>query len=317
MISLIELANKLKSEKRVALICHVRPDGDSLGSALALKLALCSEKVEAEVVCDDLVPSRFFFLEQTQTVKRSLDGEYSALIAIDCADLTRLGKLAEQFNKHPNTIVIDHHVSNNRYAKINYVLDVASNCENMFNLIKQSGMKLDKQTADLLMMGVMTDTGCFKHKNVTEETFRVASELKALGADVNLIYYHMFSAQTKERAMLFGITMQKLRYFLSGKFVVATIMLSDLEKSGAKQDETEGFIDFIMGIKGVEIGACIMETAKNKFKISFRSHEVDVNAVAGRFGGGGHSLASGCQISGEYEEVVDKITFAVSRELPE
>ena len=111
--------------------------------------------------------------------------------------------------------------------------------------------------------------------------------------------------------------MQRIRYFLDGKFAVATVRLADFEISKARQDETEGFIDFVMGVEGVEVGACVMETAKDKYKISFRSKSADVNGVASMFGGGGHTLASGCQIQGEYEEVVDKITFAVSRYLPE
>ena len=161
----------------------------------------------------------------------------------------------------------------------------------------------------------MTDTGNFRHKSLTPKTFLVASKMLEQGADINKINYHMFSAQTDKRAKLFGMTMDKIRYFHDRRFAVASILLSDLEKSGALPDETEGFIDFVMGIKGVEVGACVLEIKKDKFKISFRSREVDVNAVASRFGGGGHILASGCQIAGEYEEVIDKLCFAVSREL--
>lgn len=317
MIGLSELALKLKKETRVALISHVRPDGDTLGSALALSLALESLGICAEVVCDDPVPSRFFFLNSMERVDKTLSGEYSALIAIDCADVTRLGNFYQEFVSHKNTYIIDHHVSNTRYAKINYVVDNASNCENVYQLILELGANINTEIANLLAMGVMTDTGNFRHKNVTPLTFSVASELLHLGADVNSIYYNMFSKQTKERAKLFGLTMSNIRYFLDGKFAVATVRLCDIERANAKQDETEGFIDFVMGIDGVEVGACVMETAKNKFKISFRSKSVDVNAIASTFGGGGHVLASGCQIYGDYEEIIDKITFATSRHIPE
>ena len=109
--------------------------------------------------------------------------------------------------------------------------------------------------------------------------------------------------------------MSKIRYFLDGRFAVASVLEKDILESGAKKDETEGFIDFVMGIDGVEVGACVLEMGKNKYKISFRSKGTDVNEVAGTFGGGGHVLASGCQIQGEYEEVVDKICFAVSRHI--
>ena len=125
--------------------------------------------------------------------------------------------------------------------------------------------------------------------------------------------YNTFKKQSKGRAKLFAKVMSKLRYFLDDSFAVASVFLADLNETGAKSSETEGFIDFIMGIEDVKVGACIMETSQNKYKISFRSKKTDVNAVAGVFGGGGHVLASGCQINGEYEEVVDKITCAVKR----
>ena len=162
----------------------------------------------------------------------------------------------------------------------------------------------------------MTDTGNFKHKNVSSETLLVASKLLEKGADINYIVYKMFTEQSKERAKLFGLVSSKIRYFLDDRFAVMTVSSEMLKDSNARPDETEGFIDFLMGVKSVEVGACVLEMAKNKYKISFRSKGTDVNAVANVFGGGGHVLASGCQIQGEYEEVVDKIRFAVSRELP-
>ena len=313
MIGLSELSSKLKQEKSVALFCHIRPDGDTLGSALALSSALKNLGIRAQVFCDDVVPSRFFFLDAVKTIKRELDGEYSALVAIDCADSTRLGNFYDTFVKHKNTYSIDHHVSNTRYAKVNYVFDNSSNCENVLSLIEELGTDIDKETATLLLMGIMTDTGNFKHKNVSANTMHSAGKMVEKGADVNSVHYHMFTKQSKERAKLFGQTMSKLRYFLDDRFAVATVRLNDLKDANALPEETEGFIDFVMGIETVEVGACIMELEKNKFKISFRSKGADVNAVAGTFGGGGHILASGCQISGEYEEVIDKITFAVSR----
>lgn len=317
MISLKELSAKIKDEKSIALFCHIRPDGDTLGAALAFKIALNNLGIKAEVFCEDPVPPRFLFLESAKSVKSTLEQEFSAFVAIDCADITRLGCFAEKFLAHKNTYSIDHHVSNGRFAKVNFVRETSSNCENILELIDELGVSIGKESANLLAMGMMTDTGNFRHKNVNPSTLFSAGRMVECGADLNTIYYHMFSAQTKERAKLFSMVMGKIRYFFDGQFALATVRLEDFSVSGAQQNETEGFIDFIMGIKGVEIGACVMETQKNKFKVSFRSRSADVNAVAGTFGGGGHFLASGCQIHGEYEEVVDKICFAVKRELPD
>jgi len=319
VIDLSLLAKKLKCEKQVALFCHVRPDGDCLGSMLALKLSLESLGIRVDAICEDTVPARFSFLKEFSSVLKEPTkplNEYTALIAIDCADVTRLGSFAEGFLKHKNTYDIDHHISSG-YAKYNYIQDNASNCENIFSIIKEMGVEITPSIANLLGTGLVTDTGGFRHNNVTPFTFETAATLKEKGADFTEIFYHNFNKQTKERAKLFGLVTSKIRYFEEDRFAVLTIRLEDLEKSNAKPEETEGFIDFLMGVDTVEIGASVMEIAKNKYKISLRSKTANVNAVAQSFGGGGHLQASGCQIQGEYEEVVDRLHFAVTRELPE
>ena len=318
MITVKELAEKLLKEKSVAIFCHARPDGDAIGSACALKKALSGKGIDAQVFCSDSVPQKYLFLDEPRKVIKDYSGdfsEYSALIASDNAEITRLGDFAAAFLQHKNTYSIDHHISNTRYAKINLVIDRASNSENVFELIKEMKADITPEIANLLAMGVMTDTGGFRHKNVTAETFFAAGELVKLGADMNNIYYETFTRQTRERAELFGKTMSKIRYFYGGRAAVATVRLKDFETTRAMQEETEGFIDFVMGINGVEIGACVMETDCNKFKISLRSKGADVNSVAAIFGGGGHKLASGCKINGDYEEVVDRLVVAIGKYL--
>ena len=318
MITVKELAEKLLKEKSVAIFCHARPDGDTIGSACALKLALIVKGVKAEVFCSDPVPQKYLFLSEPQKIIKDYAedfAEFSALLASDNAEITRLGDFAEAFSKHKNTYSVDHHISNTKYAKINLVLDRASNAENVFDVIKERGAEITPELANLLAMGVMTDTGGFRHKNVTAETFFTAGELVKFGADMNNIYYETFTRQRKERAALFGITMSKIRYFYGGRAAIATVRLKDLLTTRALQEETEGFIDFVMGISGVEIGACVMETDSCKFKISLRSKGADVNAVAAIFGGGGHKLASGCKITGDYEEVIDRLVVAIGKYL--
>ncbi len=317
MITIKSLCEKLKKEKKVAIFSHVRPDGDTVGSTLALKLALEKLDIVADVYCEEGIPPKYSFIKGVLDYKNQLSGEYSAFIALDCADPQRLGVFAVDFLSKNNTYNVDHHVSNVGYAKFNYVKCSSSNCENIFDIIKELSVPLDEDIATALATGVVSDTGNFKHKNVQSETFSVASELKSAGADFNLIINKAFQEQSKQRAKLFGTVMNKIRYFLGDRLAVASVLDSDLKNSGARPDETEGFIDFVMGIDVVEVGVCILETGKNKFKCSFRSKGVNVNEIALTFGGGGHVLASGCQIQGEYEEVVDKIRYAVHQHLPE
>lgn len=317
MNDLKEISEKLFNEKSVAIFCHVRPDGDAIGSAAALKLALNYKGIKADLFCEDAIPVKFNYLNVVANFSADFSGEYSAFFATDCAEIFRLGKFGEIFGKHKNTYCVDHHISNRGFGKYFYVSDAAANCENVYKLLKFAGINTDKAIADCLLTGVVTDTGAFRHKNVTPETLITASELLSSGADLNNIIYKNFHEQSKARAELFGMTMKNIRYFLDGRLAIATVFLKDFALSGAKQDETEGFIDFIMGVSTVEVGACMMETEKNKFKISFRSKGADVNAVAAEFGGGGHTLASGAKITGDYEEIVDRIRFAVSKYLPD
>lgn len=316
-MNLSQICEKLKLEESVAIFCHIRPDGDTIGSAVALKLGLEKLGIFSVVFCHDQISKRFFFLPQVKQIKNVFEGEFSACVAIDCADVSRLGDFGLLFSKHKNTYSIDHHISNLGYAKYNYNVDKASNSENVLDVLETLGVEIDKEIASCLALGIVTDTGNFKHSNVNENTLYYASKMVKAGANMNEIVYNTFTKQSKARAKLFGTVMSKIRYFINDKVAIATIFKKDLLESGAEKDETEGFIDFIMGIDCVEVGACVMQIDENKFKISLRSKKANVNAVASAFGGGGHILASGCQINSEYEDVIDRLVFAISREIEE
>lgn len=315
MVSLSEIAEKLKKEQSVGIFFHVRPDGDAVGSGIALYLALKSLQIKVDLYCDDVIPKRFAFINETLDIKKNYAETHSALVCLDSADVTRLGSFAKVFAEHKNTFNIDHHVSNPRFAKYNAVIDSSSNCQNVYDLICCLGVSISQKIATALLMGILTDTGNFQHKDVEPKTIETASKLVSLGADLNDISYRMFNAQSKNRAKLFGETMSKIRYLLDDRLAIITVTKKDFERTGALREETEGFIDFVMGIEGVEVGIALSEMENGSFKASLRSKGTDVNAVASTFGGGGHVLASGCQLSGEYEEIVDKLRYAVYQHL--
>ena len=149
-----------------------------------------------------------------------------------------------------------------------------------------------------------------------ENTFLVASQLKKHGANVHFIHYNLYSKQPKQRAILYGKVLSKIRFALEDKLSIITVSLADMQNSGANKSMTEGFVDFGLTIDGVEVSAAIMEVKSNQYKVSLRSKgTVNVNAVASTFGGGGHVLASGCMLFGEYEEVIEKLTYAVYQNL--
>ena len=314
MMTVKDFAEQLKKEKSVALFCHVRPDGDTIGSALGIKFALNKLGIKADVYCEEEIPEKFFYLEGAKEIRLDITERYSSYMAVDCADVTRVGKFCELFQTEKNNYNFDHHISNNHYAKYNVIIDTSATAENATELVLALVGEIPEESVNALATGLVTDTGNFKHKNVTENTFKVASILKANGADFNKITYYNFTKQSKNRANLFGEVMSKIRYLLDDRLAVITVYKSQLSRLGAKPEETEGFVDFVMGIDSVEVGVCIMEM-DNGYKASFRSKEANVNEVAGKFGGGGHVLASGCRYNGNLEEFIDKIRYYVSQQI--
>lgn len=312
-----EIVKQLKKYRSAAIFCHMRPDGDTLGAAMGLKWLLESAGAQCRVVCESAVPEKFLFLEGLDGVLLAPEGSEEAYIAIDCSDTHRMGALGETFEraKKPK-FNIDHHISNARFGDFVYVEDCAATCEIICGLSQYFETPLSPLAANYLLMGLSSDTGNFAHKNVTEKTFLAAAKLVSCGADINRIQYNMFKRQSAARALLFGRTMSGIRYFLDGKFAVISVLREQLQDCGATSDMTEGFIDFPLSVDGVEVAACLLETADERFKISLRSKgAADVNAVAAAYGGGGHILASGCMIGGSLEEVIDKLRFTVSQHL--
>ncbi len=314
-----EIAEQLKKLKSATIFCHMRPDGDTLGAAMGLKSMMEKSGAACKVVCESVIPSKFFFLEGMESIGKEADENSQAYIAVDSSETHRLGALCEVFEraKKPK-FNIDHHISNSRYGDYVYVEDRAATCEIMTELSSYFEGEPDAKTANYLMLGLSSDTGNFAHKNVTESTFLAAAKLVAHGADIHAVQYNMFKKQSAARALLFGRTMSNIRYFADGRIAFISVTREQIRAAGATSDVTEGFIDFPLSVDGVEVAACLLETADNRFKISLRSKgAADVNAIASVYGGGGHILASGCMISGCLEEVVDKLRYTILQHLSE
>ncbi len=229
---------------------------------------------------------------------------------------SRLGAFSQFGSFKGKTLNIDHHISNPKFAKYNYVIaDSTATCEIMPEIFEEAGFEITKDLADLLALGLLTDSGNFSHRDVSAKTFSVAAKLREKGADICDIGYQMFTRQTKARALLYSRVLGKMRFELEDKLVFLTVTQKDFAETGTDKSQTEGFVDFPLSIDGVEVSVSLMEVRKNQYKASLRSRSVNVNAVAERFGGGGHVLASGCMLFGEYEEVVERLTHAVYQQI--
>lgn len=316
--SLDEIIEQLNAAKRIAVFCHARPDGDALGAGLALCLALENAGKKAYMCCEDAPPEKFSFIPSMKKVLQDIPNvDYDLFVSVDCADSARTGVFSKRYNNFKKTTInIDHHVSNDRYAKLNYVQECPASCEIVTELLIKAGYGITSEIANLLMIGLVTDTGNFTHQDVTEKTFKTGALLRSKGADVNLIYYNLYARQTKERALLYGRVMNNIRFALDDKFAYIVISKKDMTELNADKSLTEGFVDFPLTIDGVEVSAAILENNKGQYKVSLRSKgKVNVNAVATTFGGGGHVLASGCMLFGELEEVIERLSYAVYQNL--
>jgi phosphoesterase RecJ-like protein len=326
-LTLEEIALKIRAAKSVTIFTHMRPDGDAIGSALALAHTLERLNIRYQVCDESDLPSNLMFVDGVEKIAKKPAFETELYVAVDSSDEQRFGGLMEEFfkaaKKH-DTVNIDHHISNTRYAKYNYVRECSANCMNMAALIEaifaaeepEKMPAFDRQTAEYLLLGLLTDSGNFAHDDVTEETLAVAAKLVKAGADIQKLNYNLFKKQTKARAEMYAYTMSGIRYFLEDKFAVIGISQETMKRFGADNGMTEGFVDFPLTVDTVEVCASIMEVRKGQYKISLRSKSyADVNKIAGVYGGGGHVRAAGCMLFGEYEEVVDKLRYTVSQYL--
>lgn len=314
-----EIAKLIENAESALIFSHMRPDGDALGSSLALSFALDELGVRNALLNESDLPSNLSFAEGIERIRKTADFDAEILIAVDCADEARLGGLSDFWyreKKKKITINIDHHVSNTRFAKYNFTRECSANCMNIALLVEAMGIPFNKKIANALMTGILTDSGNFSHEDVTEETFLTAAKLVSAGADIKMLNEKLFKSQPKARAGLYAATMSRIRYGLDDRFAVIVVTQENMKKFGADHGMTEGFVDFPLTVEGVEVCASLMEMKKGQYKISLRSKNyADVNKIAGVYGGGGHVRAAGCMIFGDLEEVLDRLTYTVSQYL--
>ncbi len=318
--NLQQIANRLKRANSVLIMTHMRPDGDAFGSAMSLSRALDFLKIPNQVCVETDVPSNLRFVKGLEKVTKTPTAEYDLLITVDCSEDQRLGALLDELfrakRKKIDTINVDHHVSNTRFADFNFVRPCAANCMNVATLIEYLGAPFTKEIAEFLYLGLLTDSGNFSHDDVNEETFTLASKLAKAGADVSYYNYMLFKRQPKARAKLFAKVMGGIRYYHDDRMAVIVITQDTMAECGADQGMTEGFVDFPLNVETVEVACALMEVRKGQYKVSLRSKTyANVNQIAGKYGGGGHIRASGCMLFGEIEEILDRLSYTVSQYL--
>ncbi|MGH9846026.1 MAG: DHH family phosphoesterase [Blastocatellia bacterium] len=310
----IELIEK---QERFAITSHIRPDGDSMGSSLALCWILRGLGKDAEVIMCDTVPHSYSKLPGAEGVRvvKDIDREYDAVFVIECSDVTRPGLpgLKDQF-----VVNIDHHSTTVLFGSLNWIDSTAAAVgEMIYNLAKAIGAKVTPEIASCVYAALLTDTGSFHFSNTTERTFKIASELVRHGAQPAKLSQAIFYNYPYAKVQLTGAVLSTLQRDETGRIAWITMSKDALENTGATEDDSDGIITYPLTIGDVEAVAFFRELSSSIYRISLRSkNRVNVARVAESFGGGGHANAAGFTIKADYEtlsrEVLEKLKEAVA-----
>lgn len=308
--------NPLKSldltDASIVLLPHISPDGDTLGSTLALCEYLKTMTDRVWIVLDDPIPFNLEFLN-VQTITEEAFGQLNVtpdfLFSIDSSDEGRLGTRAAMLESAGKTINIDHHKTNLNYAQINVVDEHASSTgEMIYELIVGAGGTITPEIAQAVYVAISTDTGSFKYSNTSAKTMKISGQLIEAGIDLNYINTELYQNKPLEKILILKAAMQNMRLFDEGKLAISYLTLADMEAFGIKTLDTDGVSEFFRDIHGVEVVILLKEKEKNLFKGSLRSkHDFDVAALCLQYGGGGHTKAAGLSITGELEASIDRL----------
>ena len=290
----------LKEKDNYIILTHASPDGDTLGAAYALYYGLKQLGKTAEVICPDLIPSKYaYFASDTDHVSR--DG--ATVVAVDVAD----------------NLNIDHHISNVKYAKA-LLLDVGASatCEIIYELLLGLNVKINDIIAKALYTGICTDTGCFKYACVTAKTHKIAAALYEFNIEADKINKSMFDTKSKNLLTLERMVLDKAEYHFDDKCMVLIITAEMQEKTGCSGPDLEGITVISRSVDGVIAGVTVKQTGSDVYKLSLRTYEpLDASLICKALGGGGHKNAAGATLEGSLNEVKARILEAIKQQMEE
>lgn len=287
------------------LVSHMQPDGDSVGSLLAMGEGLSSLGKKVTMFSPWKIPRMYSFLKGVELVTGDvrIEDPTAPVIVLDSSDPERLGTYRDEIMKGETIINIDHHVTNQYFGTLNLVdPDAAATGEIIYFILRDLGVSLNKSIAEALYVAISTDTGSFKYDNTTPITHRVVASLLEYGLSPGSLSQRMFDERPLSFYLLLKEAISSLEMHAGQKIALMTLSRDLRIRNGATTDELEGIVNYPRNIEGVEIGILIYADKEKEVKVGFRSKSVDVSVLAGRLNGGGHARAAGCRIHEGYEE---------------
>lgn len=315
-MTLDSIKEVIKEANNIVVFTHENPDGDAVGSSLAVYLVLKQMGKDVDLVIPNF-PKTYKFLPSSDNVLLEPKLEkYDLAIALDCADIKRLDDPTETFLKCETRVNIDHHTSNGMFGDLNFVDPVAPACSQIITtILEYFKIDIDKDVATCLITGIITDTGGFRYEGVTTETFEIASNFLEKGVKISKIYKDSLSNISKEKFEARKLATNRTEFLEDGKIAYTYITKEDMEKLNVIRSDLDGIVENGRDVEGVEVSVFLYETDKG-FKASLRSNNyVNVSDICLLFNGGGHVRAAGCTIASSLEEAKTKIIKEVKRVL--
>jgi phosphoesterase RecJ-like protein len=307
----------IEGASSIGIACHIAPDGDALGSVLALALALDARGVPLQATWDGehvTLPSQYDFLPGAELLQATNDFRPpDVAVALDCATAERLGRLEERVKKAKVVVNIDHHVSNTKFGAVNVVDEKASStAELVLQLLARMGAEITPDIATCLYTGLVTDTGRFGYASVTPRTHATASFLIQRGVKVDEVAQNLYERYRFTYLKVLGRVLDRAKLEQEPTFVFSYLTKADREEIGVSMDDTDDLIDVLRSVREADVTCLLKERDDGKWKGSFRSKGgTDVGVIAQGFGGGGHALAAGFELDTSFEEAVDAVRQAL------
>jgi phosphoesterase RecJ-like protein len=309
-----KIKNRIQAAQRVLITSHIRPDGDAIGSSLALGLALLDAGKQVQVVLSDGIPTSFKHLPGADMVRTKAVGEFDLIISLDCSDLKRIGKALDGY--HAPDIVIDHHITNDAFGTLNLVEpEAVATASVLIRHMRTWGLTITAPIGANLITGLVTDTLGFRTSNTTPEALRQAADILELGVDMSTLYFRSLVRHTFPATKYWATGLTSLQ--CADGIVWATLTVADRKASGYTGNDDADLINVISSIDDADVAIIFVEQNLSNTKVSWRGlkSRVDVSQIACQFGGGGHKAAAGAEVAGSLAEVQERILTATRKAL--
>ncbi|HOV90632.1 MAG TPA: bifunctional oligoribonuclease/PAP phosphatase NrnA [Syntrophorhabdaceae bacterium] len=308
-----QIKDRIEQGSRFLITTHIDLDGDAVGSCYSFYWALKSLKKDVFVYFKDKIPYKYRFLpgpEGNQLIQNKLPADrYDTVFVLDCGDLHRIGEGYENLKNNGFIISIDHHNTNSRFGEINLVDEYASStAEIIYDLFRYLIIDISQDMAINIYTAILTDTGSFRYDNTTPKAFSICEHMTKIGVKPSFIATKVYESHPKERFLLLGKVLNTLETHINGKIAIAYITKDMFQKTDATEEHSDGFVEFIKEIEGIDIAVLIRQLDNGRYKLSMRSKsEADVASICSLFGGGGHKKAAGCYMDGDIEGVKKRL----------